>query len=405
MTIRRVAVVGAGIMGSSTAIFLARRGVQVVLYDAAPAPFSGASRWNEGKIHLGFLYAGDPSFRTARRVLPGGLAFRPLLEELLSRELSNFTGTEDICLVHRDSVVSSDGARAYFNGLAALIRSAPGARQYLADLSDARVSELSQAQLERIADPQFVVAGFGVPERSVSTQWVGDRFVEALAAEPRIELRTSTRVLGVMASEGAASDSFRITTETETHSDFDAVVNASWEGRLRIDATMSMPQPHPWSHRYRLALFIETVEPTEAPSAVLCTGPFGDVKNYNGREHYVSWYPTGMIASGEAIDPPRLPQLSQVERDLIAGDMFQQLGRIIPGVREIQARAREVRVEGGWVFASGQGVLSDPRSTLHQRDRIGIQRMGNYFSVDTGKYSVGPWLAQRVVDALLDDGG
>jgi glycine/D-amino acid oxidase-like deaminating enzyme len=61
---RRVAVIGAGIMGGATALFLARRGVEVVLFEAAPAPFAGASRWNEGKIHLGFLYAADPSLRT-----------------------------------------------------------------------------------------------------------------------------------------------------------------------------------------------------------------------------------------------------------------------------------------------------------------------------------------------------
>jgi len=52
-----VAILGAGIMGSSTALFLARRGAAVTLFDAAPAPFSCASRWNEGKIHLGFLYS------------------------------------------------------------------------------------------------------------------------------------------------------------------------------------------------------------------------------------------------------------------------------------------------------------------------------------------------------------
>ena len=65
-----VAVLGAGIMGGATALFLARRGVRVVLFDAAAEPFCGASRWNEGKIHLGFLYSGDPSLRTARRLLP-----------------------------------------------------------------------------------------------------------------------------------------------------------------------------------------------------------------------------------------------------------------------------------------------------------------------------------------------
>ncbi len=54
-----VAVLGAGILGSSVALFLARRGALVTLFDARDRPFEGASRWNEGKIHLGYIYAAD----------------------------------------------------------------------------------------------------------------------------------------------------------------------------------------------------------------------------------------------------------------------------------------------------------------------------------------------------------
>lgn len=50
-----VAVLGAGILGSSVALFLARRGALVTLFDAKNRPFEGASRWNEGKIHLGYI--------------------------------------------------------------------------------------------------------------------------------------------------------------------------------------------------------------------------------------------------------------------------------------------------------------------------------------------------------------
>ena len=49
------AVLGAGIMGCATALWLARRGDRVTLIDAGDRPFAGASRWNEGKIHLGYL--------------------------------------------------------------------------------------------------------------------------------------------------------------------------------------------------------------------------------------------------------------------------------------------------------------------------------------------------------------
>jgi glycine/D-amino acid oxidase-like deaminating enzyme len=395
-----VAVVGAGIMGSATALFLARRGVEVVLYDAADAPFSGASRWNEGKIHLGFLYSADPSLRTAERLIPAGLAFRPLVEELVGVSLESVTQTDDVFLVHRDSVVDAAAISEYYAAVANLIRAAPNGRDYLADVSAARVRQLAARDLEEIADPRTICAGFVVPERSISTQWVADRFVDALNAEPRIEQRPATRVLGVDRDAGTGDGPFHIRSRAHTDGGFDAVVNAAWEGRPRLDRGMGIAQDHPWTHRYRVALFIETDDPAVVPSAVICTGPFGDVKNYDGRAFYASWYPTGLLASGEEVDPPAIPELTESRCRALATEALGRLGDVVPSVRGLQSQAKTIRVEGGWVFACGRGHLDDPASTLHRRDVIGITRSGSYFSVDTGKYSVAPWLALQLADAI-----
>ncbi len=163
---------------------------------------------------------------------------------------------------------------------------------------------------------------------------------------------------------------------------------------------VGIPQDHEWSHRYRLALFIRTRRQVDVPSAVVCTGPFGDIKNYDGRNFYVSWYPAGLLAVGTDLDPPPVPLPNPIERDEIIREVFAQLGQVIPSVGEISEHAEEVRLEGGWVFAVGSGDLGDADATLHRRDRIGIKRTGSYISVDTGKYSIAPWLARRVVDAI-----
>jgi glycine/D-amino acid oxidase-like deaminating enzyme len=398
---RRVAIIGAGIMGSATALLLARRGVDVVLFDADAAPMSGASRWNEGKIHLGFLYSADPSFRTARRLLPGGLAFRPLVEELIGSPLEHITETDDLFLVHRDSILSPALTRAYFDAVAQMIRSEPDAGSYLVDVSDARVRQLSPEELEEVAAPGTIVAGFAVPERSIATQWVADRLVDALAAEPAIEMRLGTRVVGVDSLGAGASTSLEIDSRPQFYGGFDAVVNASWQGMPRIDASVGIPSDHPWSHRYRVALFVETDRPVRIPSAVVCTGPFGDVKSYaDGGGFYASWYPAGLLASGEEIDPPPVPELDVAARAAIAEEMLLRLTEVVPAVRELRSAATRVVVEGGWVFARGQGPLDDPSSTLHRRDRIGVSRVGSYFTADTGKYSMAPWLALQIAEAI-----
>ena len=35
---------------------------------------------------------------------------------------------------------------------------------------------------------------------------------------------------------------------------------------------------------------------------IVAVGPFGDVKNYNGRDFYLSWYPVGLVAEGAGLE-------------------------------------------------------------------------------------------------------
>ncbi|WP_309714163.1 FAD-dependent oxidoreductase, partial [Pseudolysinimonas sp.] len=51
-----VAVVGGGIVGTLSALLLARHGHRVDLYEREAELWSGASAVNEGKVHLGAVY-------------------------------------------------------------------------------------------------------------------------------------------------------------------------------------------------------------------------------------------------------------------------------------------------------------------------------------------------------------
>ena len=396
---RHVAVLGAGIMGCSTALFLARRGVRVALIDRAPAPFTGASRWNEGKIHLGFLYAADPSLETARRILPGGLTFAPLVRSLIGCDPAPATtADDDIYLVHRDSVVSAAATADYFERVAGLVREHPAARDYLVEVDDCWARALSDAEVEALAAPGSVAAGFRVPERSVSTNWVADRFVAALTAEPRIELAMGTRVLAAAPLAASPEGAWQVDTTAGRFGPFDGVVNALWEGRLAVDHALGLAPKDRWTHRFRLSLFVRTDRRLDVPSLVLATGPFGDIKNYNGRDFYLSWYPAGLIAEGGEVSPPRLKDLDDAASERIKTAILDNLASRIPAAGKIARHAATATLAGGWVFAMGTGSLADPGSTLHQRDRVGIRRHGHYLSVDTGKYSIAPWLAQTIAE-------
>ena len=393
MSRRRVAVLGAGIMGSSAAIELARRGFDVTLVDREASPMAATSRWNEGKIHLGYLYGADPTTSTAQHILPGSLLFADRARDLIGSDLDGHTTTDDdIYLLHRDSVVAPDAMRARFGAISELIRRHPDAGRYLVDVSDARVTELPPDELGEVAG-EDIVAAFRVPERSVDTRWFADRLAGAVAAEPGVTLQLETTVVGAEPRD-SEDGRWRVQSDNGFDEDFDVVVNALWGGRLPIDVTAGLTPTPPWSHRFRLCVFIRTRTEHELPSSIVAVGPFGDVKNYNGRDFYLSWYPLGLVAEGVGLEleAPSLPTGADAAE--FVDRVRDALLRVIPGIGRVFDDAESAIVHGGFVFARGTGALDDPRSGLHRRDRYGVERRGAYYSVDTGKYSTAPWSAR-----------
>ena len=180
-------------------------------------------------------------------------------------------------------------------------------------------------------------------------------------------------------------------------------MNALWDGRLVVDAARGLPPPSTWSHRFRRSLFVRTSRPVTMPSAVIGIGPFGDIKNYNGRDLYLSWYPAGLAVEGTAVAPPPVPPLDDVARAGLIDAVLAHLGAVFPSVAALRSAIESVRVEGGWVYAAGRGALDDRQSTLHRRDRAGVFRDGRYLSIDTGKYSMAPWIADRLAAELLGE--
>lgn len=397
-----VAVLGSGILGSSTALFLARGGARVAVFDAAEAPFSRTSRWNEGKIHLGYLYSADTSLRSARGLIPGGLAFKRLTEELIGCPIDDLaTPQDDTYLVHRDSVVPADEFAAYVERVADLVVSHPDAPDYFVDLTKVRPRTLERDEIAADFESEIVVAGVRVPERSVSTVPVSERFVDALRAEARIQLVMGTRVTAVRLGGPSPSGPLLVETERGVEGPFDLVINALWEGRPAIDAGFGILPCAAWTHRYRVSLFATTQDAVSIPSFVLVVGPFGDVKAYGPRDVYVSWYPTGLLIEGSRLAPPDVPALSEPARAAIVEATLDGITRAIPSLGALRDARPEIRLEGGWVYAIGEGSLADRHATLHRRDRIQVVREGSYISIDTGKYSIAPWLARRVADELL----
>ena len=389
-------------LGCSLALFLARRGLESVIFEEMEDVLGGASRWNEGKIHLGYMYSADASLDTARRVLTGGLDFTPLIESLIEAPLSDLlTSSDDVFLCHAASVVPPALMAERFDAISALVNAHPDAARYAARFGPISARRLTAAELGSFTHSPAVAAGFSVPERSVQTRAVADLLHAAVVAEGRIQMRRGVRVRGVKAQSGfRVEDRWRVITSGGIDGPFDYVVNALWQGRLPVDQSAGLEMPSDWSHRYRLALFLRTRREMSVPSALIAVGPYGDLKNYNGRDFYLSWYPAGLQCETKSADPHWVsPPGIELSRE-VAARTFDALSRYLPGVEALRENAESVTVGGGWVYASASGSLADPAATIHRRADFGITRRGRYLSVDTGKYSTAPWLAEMVAGQI-----
>ena len=62
-----------------------------------------------GKIHLGYVYANDPTFVTARLMSQAALVFAPFLRDYLERDISYLSRSEPFFYaVHAQSLLTAD---------------------------------------------------------------------------------------------------------------------------------------------------------------------------------------------------------------------------------------------------------------------------------------------------------
>ena len=166
----RVGVLGGGLQGCCIALALAARRIPVVLFDRNDRLLSRAAIANEGKIHLGYMYANDPTGSTARMMMQGALAFAPFFERQLGVPAASLALSRPAAyVVHRDSQRSIEEVTRYLAATHALLHEASEGRRdayFGRDLS-ADLRKWSDAERETAFDPKIALAAFDSPEVAI----------------------------------------------------------------------------------------------------------------------------------------------------------------------------------------------------------------------------------------------
>ncbi len=399
----RVGILGGGLQGSCIAIALAKRNVDVTIFDRNERLLTRAAVANEGKVHLGYMYAGDPSLRTARAMIHGALSFSPFLLNYLDLAPERFVfSTPATYVVHRESQKSVDEVEAYLKAVHRLILEHTGsAGAYFGrDLSEP-IRRWTPGELQTHFSDEHILAAFSSPEIAINPVVLADAIRAKIDSLPNIDVLTNHNVTAVKEENTMTVES---TTEgvVARHS-FDHVVNALWDGRIAMDASRGYRPGRPWIHRLKYGVDISGVSDRHPiVSITIVMGPFGEIVNYSNGSVYLTWYPSCLRGRTGDVLPPHWPIHPQEPlRSEILWGTYEALSAIHPALAEVDNELvdRSV-VRGGPIVAWGQTDIDDPQSELHRRFEIGVTSMGKYHSVDPGKLTAAPYFAEQCAEAI-----
>jgi glycine/D-amino acid oxidase-like deaminating enzyme len=400
-TPQRVVVLGAGITGTSVALSLGARGMPVTLIEQDQTPMNRASLRNEGKIHLGLIYANDPSLATARLQLRGALQFRALLRRWIGARADALSrSTAFFYLVARDSVLSPDRLRQHYCFVEDLYRdfiAADPSLDYFGERPERLLERCPLCTLKDIFQVSRFSAAYRTAEIAIDTDELAAVLRSAISESSQVTFLPRRKVLGIARANGQFNVD-GVGPEGTWQLSADQVVNAMWENRIHFDQMLGVDCPKGWLHRLKYRVIARLPEKfSGAPSATVVLGPYGDVVVRNNGTAYLSWYPIGLQGWTHASAPPaswEAPCRGDVDREssqAMARGILQAIDAWYPGI----GKARPILVDAGAIVAYGKTDVGDASSGLHARTHIGVTSVEGYHSVDPGKLTTAPLFAEE----------
>lgn len=402
-------VIGAGLQGSAIALELARRGQRVILADQDWVAMNRASLRNEGKIHLGLIYAADTSGNSAMLQLKGALYFENFLRSWVGSRFDHVgISTPFTYLVAQDSLLDADVLAKHYarveDACLHMCQENP-ALNYLGKHPGVLASRVPLSTFDGVFETRHFAAAFNTVECAIDTDDLAEVVRDALKANEDIRFLPGLKVDDIQKIDDEFEVSgFQKADGSRTIIRAKYVLNATWEQRMKLDAMMGVDHEPGWLHRLKYRAIVRLPEGLRGyPSATMVLGRYGDVVIRPNMTAFLSWYPSGLLGWSHDQTPPEswdIPATGSLPPDQVnalGAEFMDKIAQWYPSL----ASASLLSVDAGTIFAYGRTDVDDRSSGLHDRTHIGVLRRGNYFSVNPGKLTTAPLIAVEAVDQIL----
>jgi hypothetical protein len=401
----KVLIMGAGIQGVCCALALSNLGINVTLIDKTPEPLSRSGLRNEGKIHLGFIYANDPTFRTAALMLHSAIKFSPLIESFLGYQIdwTPLRSRKFNYLILEETMLSTDSILEHYEKL----------QHEYEKIKDVSLHYLGNRPEVLYENKHLEIAALNkdnvrmcIPTEELAINL--DAFRSLLVDE--MKRRNNITFIGNHTIQEIQKTSYGFFVKGINELDHEwkietsHLINCLWEKRLYFDSQLGIVPDRNWVYRlkYRI-LGIPSKHISELDSFTCVLGPFGDLVNYDNQHSYLSWYPECMrgwssdITTPESWEDACNGRISKDQKEDWVDKALAGFNNVIPGIVDFDIR----QVDGGIIFSWGKTDIQDFNSELHHRFDIGITHLDGYYSIDTGKFTSAPYFASKLQKYFL----
>jgi glycine/D-amino acid oxidase-like deaminating enzyme len=384
-------IIGGGIQGLTAALALAERGRRVTVLERQEAPFAAASLRNEGKIHLGFVYALDRSGTTVEAMVEGALTFSPLLERWCGPVAWKAAQSRPfIYAMLEGSLSGPDELENHYERVSREIDRRTGdlGSNYLG--TDPREPVIHHAGPVPCLSDGWSETWFETPERSADPRILAEAVVSAVSGSSLIEVETGCYVEDARRS-GYGFELRIISREGRWILGCERVVNCTWEDRERLDGRVGVSRPDQ-CYRVKHQVLVSGIDPNDLVPLTFVQGPFGDVVPWPNGDVYISWYPVTRTYFGSR------PETDPAHDPTVGAGTLTALSEMIPGLEG----ASVVRCAPCHIVAEARTDIEDETSGLHRRRRAGIEGVDGWWSLSGGKLTNAPLASERCAMAITE---